>query len=544
MAAPAVRRPRTWIGVKLPGIGWVNIESYFDVIIDDNMSIDVADPGGLAKATFGVNKEIRILPGLPIAFWNGLMPVGGGEIEATDPDPATKTTKFTVRGPAETMQDALIYDKTYVLRSPSGAKPMSSIVGVLPAEFNTLHEPQINDGFVIVPIAQGGYYKAATGNGFTFDAGPNNFWKYMACKMRQEVSPGSASWNLYTVASDTPMNIATGSGNVWDVVSSVSNPGTGSVYDIGGAIPGSNRRWADFYYVWSGGSSGIPSADLTFRSYNFLLATNSSYVSYPNSILTVDTVAKDIVANAGIPNISTSTALIGAATLAITELVSNGDNPRKLLERANAAEGMQWRYTPDAIPALEMRQMPTSAGQTARDARWVLRQGEYAIGGGGDSSIADVYNRVQVKWTATDGSIQTTIATLTPDTTVLAQLGRVRTAFVNVSRICTSAEAAGIAALFLREHRRAPIKANLSLTKGYIRNAAGMRCDPTMIQGGDTIRVLGFRDPATGLLTREGIIAGASIQPKNGLATISLDNDATVFDRQMAYFEAKAAPAT
>lgn len=533
--APFRRSPLS-LRANLPADGWVELAPHLETRLLD-VEWDHRLPGGSAKLNAKLLGEYSLVPGTLLAVFDGSCPVWSGEIESSDPDPQSKTTSIVGRGRADTMQDGIVYDKAYVLRDATKAVPIAAQYGVKPAEFDGNHDPTMAtdaSGMHRIPIGQGSTLKSGVGNGFTFDAGPNNVWKYYACYVYINVVVGTATFVAYAVASPVPMNIATGTGvPSWDVVAQIPNPSPAlTSLGLGGPVAGSDRRYANFYYSYSGGTT-TTGADHTLTFHSFLLATNQAYVSWPNSILKVDAVAKDIVQNAGIPNVSSSIAQIAAGTTVIEELVSNGDNPRGLLERANAVDGMQWFWSADPIPALVLRSEPTSA-------RWSPLPGEISLEGGANAtSIVDVYNQVQILWTSFTGAPNSTVATLTPDTSILARVGRTRRAVIKISRKTTSTEAAAIAAAFLRARRNAPMKASVKTTVPWIRTTTGQRMPVSMLSIGDRIR-LPIRDVVTGMVGREGTIYGVSVNPRTGVATISIDSDASIFDRQLAYFESRA----
>lgn len=524
------RRTPITLRADVPGVGWVNLPTYLQTKIAD-IDWDHRLPGGPAKLNAKLIGEHRLIPGTLLAVFDGSCPVWSGEIEATDSDPQSRTTSITGRGRVDTMQDGLIYDKTYVRAGVDGGIDDRSIAGTALTNKDMAAEIKVEGGALSIQHAQGvpciaGFHAVAM-----FDMGPNNLCSKMAFDYQTSGNTGNHLW--YIFGSSTPYysggTVLLGTGGV------AMNAGGAGPARYGNIFTGSTAF--RYVFVLTYCTAGYtPGAPVWARFWNMLFATNNGYIgpsaTFASTLLSSD-VAADLVANAGIPNISPSTALIATGTTPIEELESKGDNPKGVLDRANAVDGRQWAWTSDPIPALLMRAEPTTA-------RWAPLPGEFTIEGGARaSSIADVYNRVMVLWTGPDGTSNTTIATLTPDTTILARTGRTRTAVVRVSRKCSSAEAAAIAATFLREHRVAAMKAQVKTSVPWVRAATGQRMPVTMLQVGDRIR-LPIRDAATGAIGREGTIYGVSVNPRTGVATISLDSDQTLFDRQLAYFESRA----
>lgn len=520
------------IRFKLPDGTWLNLLAHLKSRLVGDPSIEGAMPGGLAKASLTITGEHTLVPGSQIAFWDGNCPCGGGEIEASEPDPTSKTTSIVVRGPAEVMADSLIYDKTYIKAGMGDAKDSRAFPGVS-ALYRGGTNQEFGEGMVQTMQPWNAPVFSNAFEGWYIDMGPNNAAKTAWFTYQSSANAANVTWFFWNDA-------AGGDGTTRDedlpghanIPISPTYPGPSNT-GIAGGFAVARRFFGMFMYT---AGAYTPGSDVWLRISNLRIATDLAYLNSGNgaSVLTVDMVAKDIVANAGIPNISSRTDMIAAGTIPIQELISGGDNPKALLERGNASDGLQWRFTLDAIPALQMRAVPT-------DPQWLLRPSDYTIERGQGASLQDVFNAVKVYWNGIDGSQNVSTVVLTPDTTILAQLGRVRTASVKISRVCNSAEAAGIGALFLREHREPAMRASIRLTRGFIRAYAGGRFSPTMIQGGDTIRLLGTRNPATGQLTRDGVIYGIQVNPKTGVATLSLNNDTTIFDRQLAYFESRAA---
>lgn len=515
------------IRIKPPGLNWVNVTNHFGTQLVGDPSMEIAMPGGFVKASFTLAGEHRIIPGTQVAFWDGLAPCGSGEVQASEPDPTSKTTPVSVRGPAEVMSDSIIYDKTFVIQDLSKFIDVRSTQAARHTDAEDAQEWNvvIDAKSITVGAPNGQNLQTNTRCGAVLDLGPNNKAKVAAFDWSG--SNNFNIWQMYGIYFDS---------NYWATAPQETIAGPFNNVGATGAVmytaTTAMRFFQLLFYITAPGAT--IGADVHWKIITGLIATSTAWNAGTLSILRVHHVATDIIANAGVPNISTRTDLIATGTFNIAELVSNGDNPKNLLDRANAAEGFQWRFTPDATPALEMRAKPTTP-------KWVLRPGDYSIERGQANDLQDVYNRVQVFWKAADGSDNVTTVTLTPDTTILARLGRTRTATVKISRVVSSAEAAGIGALFLREHRTAPLRAAIKLTQGYVRSAAGIRYSASMMQAGDMVRLLGMRDAATGLNVRDGLLYGAQINPRTSQASISLDSDTTIFDRQLAYFESLAA---
>lgn len=509
----------------LPGDGWVNLATHLRSRLL-NIDWDHRLPGGPAKVNAKLLGEHRLVPGTLLAAFDGACPVWSGEIESTDPDPQSKLTSIVGRGRVDTMQDGIVYDKTYVVWGVARWVDQRKFVDCNMAGQQSELTLEGGNGAYVVNMPQTARLIQDRGIGLTLDLGPNNLAAYLIATVESSFSAGAGS-TIYLLSSNnsTGVNGARSTG-----VAASGSFVAGTNFFLG---PCTAYRFAELFYYWSAAGTTV-GIDATIRLKNLVVATSTAYISGGNIILKVDQVAKDIVANAGIPGISTSQALIAAGTTAINELVSDGDNPKSLLDRANAVDGMQWFFTNEPIPTMVLRAEPSAI-------RWAPLPGEVSLEGGTQaSSIVDVYNQVRVRWTHGDGSSNLTTVTLSPDTTVLARVGRTRSADVKVTRPVNSTEAAAIGAAFLRLHAKAPLKASIKTTVPWIRTASGMRMPVSMLTVGDRIR-LPIRDSAAGVIGREGVIYGVAVNPRTGVATISLDSDSSLFDRQLAYFESRAA---
>lgn len=510
------------ISGKLGTVGWTGLASSFGSRVE-SIRHEKSLPGGDVSLEFDLVGECAVPRGTRIHARVGGLGVWSGEVSSVQFDPVSRRTRVSCRGVSRIMQEDISYDKTYVVADMSKFIDHRLMSGQSYATFQQFGgEVGIDERGINLRVPNGTIIPANCNLAASRDMGPNNTAKVLVVTWVTSANDSTNSQLYYG-------NDANGIGG-FDESAVITNLNTAAggptTYTFTTA-----RRFVMFDWFRTTGVTSA--ADLYCTITQCIISTSSSYISGNASILKVSDVASDIVANAGIPYISSSTALISAGSTSIAELYTDGyENVFSLLERANKTDRMQWFLTSDAAPRMTLRTAPTTP-------RFMLLPGEYELSDPKGEAIEDVYNSVNVEYTALDGSRNSTTVTLSPDTTVLAAQGRTRKHTLRVERACTSTEATALGTSFLRESKKMPLRGGLRTTKGYIRSYPDGNVLPLAVVGvGDMIELPAERAPETGSWARRGIIFGASYDHDARQLTLTLDQDASIFDKQMAALSA------
>jgi hypothetical protein len=361
-------------------------------------------------------------------------------------------------------------------------------------------------GGVTLPVATNG---ARTG--WFFDGGETGAIKRVVVTWESANNTSSIDTSLWF--SDSDPSLYAGGDSGYTGVATWNGGASGTLaYTLATA-----RRYVALVANNNGASAYTPLGATWFRVTGAQLFRATAYESGNASVLKASDVVKDVRAGF-LPLLSTDESRISTSSFSIPHLTTEGgyQTPRQVLQAVNAYH--DWLVGVDAERRLFLMARPTTVAAVI---------GEWsgaAFTDAGDSG-EELYNRVIVQGTGTDGQPLTAERTATSPVLSAASVTRSRVLSVNASLTTASAEAIGDAWLATRNAR--PTRGSITITgPTAARTAEGAPIPPAQF-----LRLVGQRvmlahrwDPDTGGLGREGVITSVTWTPASDTAQITLDS--------------------
>jgi len=386
--------------------------------------------------------------------------------------------------------------------------------------------PDVGNGIIVLPAPQSSAAVTSRGVCVTFDAGPNNLIKKAVTVFRQFGAPGSASWTLYARISNSLDGV--GGGTLNDATQ--SNPAANTQYTLSPSH-GTGGRYLHLFWYWAGATLTSLSADLGCRVESVKIFTDSADESGGASILKASTVISEALADGCDSDIinTSDTSLITTTSFSIPEYYTNGrKSVSDIIQDVNAYHAYQCFLTPDPLPRLAFRAVPTTPTYILNDADG------YTFQDAGVNDASEVYNRVRLKYVNGDGTQGEVTSTPTTDTTYAGKRGFYRTLTVEVRSRLSSGAAQQISDTYLAAVQTPPMKGSVTLKGSITRFSDGARIPVGALQIGDVIVLGGDTDIATGVKGRRGIIAGVNYNHDDLTVSIQLDSKRDYLDALLA----------
>ena len=511
--------PDYTIIAKLPNVSWSALSALGNPI--ERIGHEHTNPGGPASMSFIVAGEHALPVGTQIHSKCAGAPAWTGEVLSAPFNPNTGYTEVQCRGTAVVAQQDTGYEKTYIKQDLSAWQDHKTMVGASAVTWDAAFETQTGPGGIRIAIPVGNTAATGTAGRVTLDMGATQKAKALVITY----TGGTAAGMDFRLYGEDTIDALT-ENIVLDAAPLAAGPTT---VGTATAVFTTERRYVGLALVNASGAgkAGAAGAGGTWLNISsVLVVTSTTYESGNASAVKNSTVAADIVANAGIPNISTSTSLIATGATNLAEcFTADREDAITLLNRANAVDLDQWRFTRDPTPQLELRDPPTTPA-------WMLLPGEYELDAESET-ILDVFNTCYVAYIGTGGL--PAIATRTTTVPLLSAQSRTRAYTLKVDRVLTSAEANALGDSFLRENAKLPLRGGLRTTKGYVRSwPDGAERPCALVPAGDMIELPGERDRQTGAWGRRSILAAVKYDHDTLQMEASLDADSTLLDRLMA----------
>lgn len=249
---------------------------------------------------------------------------------------------------------------------------------------------------------------------------------------------------------------------------------------------------------------------------------STAYESGNASILKGSDVVKDVLPFA--PLLSQDTSQIAAGTFNWAEFAPFDERTtRELIEATTAAEIRQAKILIGKL--LRLRAIPTAP---------LVEIGEWSGAEFRDTSAGsgqEVYNRVKVKGTGSDGARMTVVRTQTG--TIIDRFGFTRTMVLTPSMGLNTALANALGDAFLSVHKTTPLKGDVTVTgHGGVRRIEGGGVHPAhlLIHTGELLRLSHRINPDDGSWGRDGQIAQVTYTDDTESAVVSLDNQRDRFE--------------
>ena len=359
---------------------------------------------------------------------------------------------------------------------------------------------------ITIGFAQGTVLAAGQRVGVTWDAGEGRV--FAACSLDYTISAANVNLQLSVPSHPTAAQQGgTNSAGAWSGTAMTTPAATGTVTSTYGTA----NRYVTLFINAPAGFTATGHHTIKITAARF--ASVSSYLSSGASVLKASTIVATALQSA--PLLDQGTTGIQATSFDLPDFwPKDHTTPRQLIDGANTYHGWVWRVTPDRRLIYEAQ--PGEA--TLQIGAWSGAQ----FNDQSTASLADLYNKVIVEYTNSDGVDAKTERTATNG--VLTTIGVTRTQRLSTGMKLSLAAAEAIGDVWLTQHTTPKLAGSFQATTGSVRDINGGDIPPHLLLGrvNELVRV-GSPDPTTASPDREGRVVQVTYTHDDRAAAVSLD---------------------